>query len=152
MKRQIVSEFRKLRTTRTAWGLLAGTLALVALGVVGVLWQPATASSPGRWSRPAVSSPSPLSVAWVFVLILGCGRSPTSSGTARSSRRCSRAPTGAACWRRSSSRSAAAAIVFTVAAAALTLAIGSAWLAAKGVAIARLAIGPLGGVVRQAAR
>ena len=32
MNQQIVSEFRKLRTTRTAWGLLAGLLALVAPG------------------------------------------------------------------------------------------------------------------------
>ena len=39
MKQQIVSEFRKLRTTRSAWGLLAGSLGLVALGVVAVLWE-----------------------------------------------------------------------------------------------------------------
>ena len=34
MKRQIVAEVRKLRTTRTVWGLLAGLVALVA----GVIW------------------------------------------------------------------------------------------------------------------
>ena len=37
MKAQIASELRKLRTTRTVWGLIAGVVALSALGAWGIL-------------------------------------------------------------------------------------------------------------------
>lgn len=37
MKAQIASELRKLRTTRTVWGLLAGVVALSVLGAWGIL-------------------------------------------------------------------------------------------------------------------
>ena len=37
MKDQIRSEYRKLRTTRTIWGLLAGLVALSGLATWGIL-------------------------------------------------------------------------------------------------------------------
>ena len=50
MRNQIVSEIRKLRTTRSAWGLLIGSLGLVGLGVVGVLWESTrTSLAVPRW-------------------------------------------------------------------------------------------------------
>ena len=141
MKRQIVSEFRKLRTTRSAWGLLAGALALVALGVVGVLWE----SNDVVLARPMVAQPMfhvALSLTWVFVLILGV-RSFTDEF-----RNGSIVPTLLADPDRRRVLAAklvaigAAGVIFTVAAAGLTLAIGSAWILAKGVAM-HLAFGPL---------
>ncbi len=70
MKQQIVSELRKLRTTRSAWGLLAGALALIALGVAGVLWE----SNHAALAAPLATQPMlhvALSLTWVFVMILG---------------------------------------------------------------------------------
>ena len=37
MKEQIRSEYRKLRTTRSVWGLLAGLVALSGLATWGIL-------------------------------------------------------------------------------------------------------------------
>ena len=141
MKQQIVSEFRKLRTTRSAWGLLAGSLALVALGVVGVLWE----SHRATLAAPLAAQPMlhvAVSLTWVFVMILGV-RSFTDEF-----RNGSIVPTLLADPDRRRVLAAklvamgAAAVLFTFAAAALTLAIGLPWLAAKGVAI-DVALGPL---------
>jgi ABC-type transport system involved in multi-copper enzyme maturation permease subunit len=141
MKRQIVSEFRKLRTTRSAWGLLAGALALVALGVVGVLWE----SSNAVLAAPLVAQPMfhvALSINWVFAMILGL-RSFTDEF-----RNGSIVPTLLADPDRRRVLVAklvavgAAAVLFTFAAAGLTFAIGLPWLVAKGVAI-DVAAGPL---------
>jgi ABC-2 type transport system permease protein len=141
MKQQVVSEFRKLRTTRSAWSLLAGSLALVALGVVGVLWE----SDRVSLAAPVAAQPMvhvALSLTWVFVLILGV-RSFTDEF-----RNGSIVPTLLADPDRRRVLAAklvatgAAAVLFTLAAAGLTLAIGLPWLAAKGVAI-EVAVGPL---------
>lgn len=141
MKRQIVSEFRKLRTTRSAWGLLAGALALVALGVVGVLWE----SSNAVLAAPLAAQPMfhvALSITWVFVMILGL-RSFTDEF-----RNGSIVPTLLADPDRRRVLVAklvavgAAAVLFTFAAAGLTFAIELPWLVAKGVAI-HVAAGPL---------
>src|SRR5258708_3901398 len=70
MRNQIVSEIRKLRTTRSAWGLLIGSLGLVGLGVVGTLWE----STPAILTAPLAAQSGThvaLSFTWVFVLILG---------------------------------------------------------------------------------
>jgi ABC-2 type transport system permease protein len=37
MKRQIVSEFRKLRTTRSVWSMAAGLLAIVIIGIIATV-------------------------------------------------------------------------------------------------------------------
>lgn len=141
MKAQIVSEFRKLRTTRSAWGLLAGVLALLALGVVGVLWE----SSQTVLAKPLAAQPMfhvALSLTWVFVMILGV-RSFTDEF-----RNGSIVPTLLADPDRRRVLAAklfamgAAAVIFTVAAAGLTLAIGLPWIAANGVAI-DIPVGPL---------
>jgi ABC-2 type transport system permease protein len=141
MNDQIVSEYRKLRTTRSALALLAGSLGLIGLGVVGVLWD----ATPASLAVPLATLPIlrvPLAVTWVFVMILGL-RSFTDEFRNGSivptlladpdRRRVLRAKLVAA---------AGTAVVFTFAAAALTFAIGLPWLAAKGIAF-DIAIGPL---------
>ena len=141
MKQQIVSEFRKLHTTRSAWGLLAGSLGLVALGVVAVLWE----SNHTTLAAPLADQPVlhiALSLTWVFVMILGL-RSFTDEF-----RNGSIVPTLLADPHRRRVLAAklaavgAAAVLFTFAAAGLTLAIGLPWLVAKGVAI-DVAVAPL---------
>ena len=141
MRNQIVSEMRKLRTTRSGWGLLIGSLGLVALGVVGVLWE----STPATLAAPLASQPVThvaISATWLFVLILGL-RSFTDEF-----RNGSIVPTLLAePHRRQVLRAklvamGAAAVVFTVAAATLTLAIAIPWIVVKGVAI-DIAVGPL---------
>lgn len=70
MKRQIVAEVRKLRTTRTAWGLLAGLVALTSVGVVSVMLD----ARPGQLAAAIGEAPFlsvPIGVAWLFVLVLG---------------------------------------------------------------------------------
>jgi ABC-type transport system involved in multi-copper enzyme maturation permease subunit len=141
MKQQIVSEFRKLRTTRSAWSLLAGTLGLIALGVVAVLWE----SNHTTLAAPLADQPVlhiALSLTWVFVMILGL-RSFTDEF-----RNGSIVPTLLADPHRRRVLAAklaavgAAAVLFTFAVAGLTLAIWLPWLAAKGVAI-DVAVAPL---------
>jgi ABC-type transport system involved in multi-copper enzyme maturation permease subunit len=141
MKNQIVSEIRKLRTTRSAWGLLTGSLGLVALGVVGVLWESTPASLTVPLAARSVTHVA-LSVTWVFVLILGL-RSFTDEF-----RNGSIVPTLLAdphrrqvLWAKLVAMAAAAA-VFTVAAATLTFAIAIPWIAAKGIAL-DIGVGPL---------
>jgi ABC-2 type transport system permease protein len=142
MNDQIVSEFRKLRTTRSAWGLLAGSVALVALGVVGVLWEATDASLAAPLSAQPMLRVS-LSLTWVFVLILGL-RSFTDEF-----RNGSIVPTLLADPHRRRVLGAkvvamsAMAVVFTAATAGLTLAIGLPWIVAKGIAL-DIAAGPLG--------
>jgi ABC-2 type transport system permease protein len=137
MKRQIVSEFRKLRTTRTAWGLLAGLLALTAVGVVALFLDAARSGSGGFFFLSV-----PMAAAWAFVLILGL-RSFTDEF-----RHGSIVPTLLADPHRRRVLAAkllvtaGAAVVFALAAAGLSLAIGVPWLVAKGVAI-EVPIGPL---------
>jgi ABC-2 type transport system permease protein len=141
MRNQIVSEMRKLRTTRSGWGLLIGSMGLVALGVVGVLWE----STPAGRAAPLASQPVThvaMSATWLFVLILGL-RSFTDEF-----RNGSIVPTLLADPHRRRVLRAklvamgAAAVVFTVAAATLTLAIAVPWLLVKGVAV-DAALGPL---------
>ncbi len=134
MKNQIISEFRKLRTVRSTWGLLVGALLLVAVGVIAVLWEGTSASL----AAPVTSQPLvrvSLSVTWFFTLILGL-RSFTDEF-----RNGSIVPTLLAEPHRRRVLVSKLAVlgttiaVFTVAAAALTLAIGLPWLATKGIAI-----------------
>ena len=141
MMNQIVSEFRKLRTTRSAWGLLAGALGLVALGVGGGLWQARDASL----AVPLAAQPMlrvALSTTWVFVMILGL-RSFTDEF-----RNGSIVPTLLADPHRRRVLAAklvsmaCVAVIFSLAAASLTLAIGVPWLAAKGIVV-DIAAGPL---------
>lgn len=141
MRNQIVSEFRKLSTTRSAWGLLAGLLGLIGFGVVGGLWQASSASL----AVPVASQIMlrvPMAVTWVFVMILGL-RSFTDEF-----RNGSIVPTLLASPDRRRvlgaklAAMASIAVTFTIAAATLTLAIGLPWLAAKHVAV-DIAIGPL---------
>jgi ABC-2 type transport system permease protein len=141
MKRQIVSELRKLRTTRTAWGLLAGLLALTALGVVGVM----NDATPASLAAPLAAAPFlavPIGISWAFVLILGL-RSFTDEF-----RHGSIVPTLLADPDRGRVlaakvvATAGTAMAFALAAAGLTFAIGVPWLLAEGVAI-DVSIGPL---------
>jgi ABC-2 type transport system permease protein len=141
MKNQIVSEYRKLTTTRTAWGLLVGLLALVAVGVVGVMWD----AGPAALAAPLGAGPFlsvALGVTWAFVMILGL-RSFTDEF-----RYGSIVPTLLADPERRRVLAAklvvtaGAATVFALAAAALSLAIGATWLVIEGVAI-EVALGPL---------
>ncbi len=141
MRNQIVSEIRKLRTTRAAWGLLIGSSALVGLGVVGVLWESTRTSLAVPLAAQSVTHVA-LSVTWVFLLILGL-RSFTDefrNGSivltllADPHRR-------QVLWAKLIATSAAAA-VFTVAAATLTFAISVPWIVAKGIAVS-VAVGPL---------
>jgi ABC-2 type transport system permease protein len=70
MKRQIVAEVRKLRTTRTMWGVLAGMVVLIGLGVVGVM----NDARPAELAAAIGEAPFltvPIAVSWVFVFILG---------------------------------------------------------------------------------
>lgn len=141
MRNQIVSELRKLRTTRSAWGLLAGALGLVALGVGGGLWQATDASL----TAPLAAQPMlrvSLSVTWVFVMIIGL-RSFTDEF-----RNGSIVPTLLADPHRRQvlaakvASMAGIAVVFSIAAASVTLAIGLPWLAVKSIAL-DIAVGPL---------
>jgi ABC-type transport system involved in multi-copper enzyme maturation permease subunit len=141
MRNQIVSEIRKLRTTRSGWGLLAGSSGLVGLGVVGVLWESKATSLAAPLAAQSVTHVA-LSVTWLFVLILGL-RSFTDEF-----RNGSIVPTLLAdphrrqvLWVKLIAMAAAAA-VFTVAAATLTVAIAIAWIVVKGIAL-DIAVGPL---------
>ncbi len=69
MKDQIRSEYRKLRTTRTIWGLLAGLVALSGLATWGILASTSLGVSAALTSLPVVV---PLvMVVPVFALVLG---------------------------------------------------------------------------------
>jgi ABC-2 type transport system permease protein len=138
MKQQIVSEYRKLRTTRTVWGVLAGMLALTALGVGGVLWDATRAGT--LEGLPFITVP--MGITWGFVLILGL-RSFTDEF-----RFGSIVPTLLASPDRRRVLAAklllnaGAAVVFALSAALLSFAIGLAWFAVEGAAI-HVAIGSL---------
>jgi ABC-type transport system involved in multi-copper enzyme maturation permease subunit len=134
MRAQIVSEFRKLRTTRTTWGILSGMLGLVAVVIVAGL---ATAKA-ATLAVPLAASPMlavPMSVVSVFVMILAI-RSFTDEF-----RYGAIIPTLLATPDRRKVLAgklvavAVAAVAMAVAATALTLAIGLPWLAVKGIAI-----------------
>ena len=69
MKEQIRSEYRKLRTTRTIWGLLAGLVALSGLATWGILASTHLGASVTLTSLPVIV---PLvMVVPVFALVLG---------------------------------------------------------------------------------
>jgi hypothetical protein len=131
MKRQIVSEFRKLWTTRAAWGLLAGLLALTGVGVVGVLVD--ATRTRALAGMPFLSVP--MGISWAFVLIMGL-RSFTDEF-----RHGSIVPTLLASPDRRRvlaaklAVTAGAAVVFALMSAALAFAIGLPWLVANGVPI-----------------
>lgn len=70
MRRQIRSEIRKITTTRTVWGLLAGLVALIGLGTIGALANAPTV----ELSRPLTSQDLlhiPLVALTIFSLVLG---------------------------------------------------------------------------------
>jgi ABC-type transport system involved in multi-copper enzyme maturation permease subunit len=70
MRRQLVAEVRKLRTTRTVWGLLAALVALTSVGVVSVMLD----ARPGQLAAAIGDAPFlsvPIGIAWLFVLVLG---------------------------------------------------------------------------------
>jgi ABC-2 type transport system permease protein len=54
MKHQIRSEYRKLRTTRTVWGLLAGLVALTGLATWGIIAHTSLGASAALTSLPVV--------------------------------------------------------------------------------------------------
>ena len=133
MKDQIRSEYRKLRTTRTVWGLLAGLLALSALATWGILASTSVGTSAALTSLPVIM---PLvMVVPVFVLVLGV-RAYTDEA-----RHGSIVPTLLASPDRRRVAGAkllvvaAAGAVLALAAVAATLVISVVWLAADGVAV-----------------
>jgi ABC-2 type transport system permease protein len=69
MKDQIRSEFRKLRTTRSVWGLLAGLLALTGLATWGILANIDTGAVVALTSVPVFIEL--MVIVPVFVLVLG---------------------------------------------------------------------------------
>ena len=125
MRHQLISEFRKLWTTWTGWGLLIALLAVTAMGVVGVL----------LGKGPVTGLPFlnvPMGIAWAFVLILGLrsftdefrhGSIVPTLLTDPDRRRVLLAKVTV---------TAGVAVVFALAAAALSFGIGLAWFAVKG--------------------
>ncbi len=77
MKAQMRSEFRKLWTTRSAWGLLAGLLALTGLATWGILAGIETGSVVALTSLPVFMEL--MVIVPVFVVVLGI-RSYTDEG------------------------------------------------------------------------
>jgi ABC-2 type transport system permease protein len=70
MRRQMRSEWRKIRTTRTVWGLLAGLVALIALAAIGAL----THAPPSRFRGPLTSQALlgiPVFSLTIFSLVMG---------------------------------------------------------------------------------
>jgi len=70
LKRQILSEVRKLATTRSVYSMTAGLLALMTLGVVVTV----TEIDPGQLARPLELQPFlvvPLTIAPLFALLMG---------------------------------------------------------------------------------
>jgi len=133
MKDQIRSEYRKLRTTRTMWGLLAGLVALSGLGAWGILAHTSLGASASLASLPVVV---PLMmVVPMFALVLGV-RAYTDEA-----RHGSIVPTVLASPDRRRVIGAklvvvaAAGAMLAVSAVAATLGISVAWLALDGVAI-----------------
>jgi hypothetical protein len=69
MKHAIRSEFRKLRTTRTGWGLLAGVAVLTALGAWGTLLGPNTVAGAALQTLPLFIAATVATT--VMALVLG---------------------------------------------------------------------------------
>jgi ABC-2 type transport system permease protein len=70
MRDQVASEWRKIRTTRTAWGLLGGLVGLIMLGSIGTL----THSSSSDLARSLTSLDVlgvPMFSLTIFALVLG---------------------------------------------------------------------------------
>lgn len=133
MKDQIRSEYRKLRTTRTVWGLLAGLVALTGLATWGIIAHTSLGASAALTSLPVVV---PLMmVVPVFTLVLGV-RAYTDEA-----RHGSIVPTLLASPDRRRVIgaklvvAAAAGAVLALAAVGVALGISVVWLAADGVAI-----------------
>ena len=122
-----------MRTTRSAWGLLAGLMALAGLAAWGMV---ATTQlrTRGRAHDAAGVLPRHDRSCRSSRGARHARPTPTRRGTARSCRRCSRAPNAAAWSRRRSSWSPAAAAVLAVAPVAVAVVSGR-WLAADGVAV-----------------
>ena len=130
MKDQIRSEFRKLRTTRSVWGLLAGLLALTGLATWGILANIDVGGVVALTSLPVFIEL--MVIVPVFVLVLGI-RAYTDEA-----RHGSIVPTLLASPDRRRvvlaklTVIAAAAAVFALAAAALAAGISVVWFAAVG--------------------
>jgi ABC-2 type transport system permease protein len=141
MRNQVVSELRKLRTTRSVWGLLGALLAVVALGTWGALWAVPNASLAVSLAYQRFLN-VPMSLVSIFVMILGL-RSFTDEF-----RHGSIVPTLLASPDRRRVLAAkvvalaSVAAMYTVAAAGFSFAIGVPWLVAKGVPI-HASVGPL---------
>jgi ABC-2 type transport system permease protein len=148
MKDQIRSEYRKLRTTRSVWGLLAGLAALTALATWGIIAHTSLGASAALTSLPVIV---PLMmVVPIFTLVLGV-RAYTDEA-----RHGSIVPTLLASPDRRRVIGAklvvagAAGAVLALASVAVALGISVAWLAADGVAIT-VAAGSLGLLVAKVA-
>ena len=134
MRHQIRSEFRKLRTTRSVWGLLVGLLALTGLATWGMLANLEIGASVALTGLPVFLEL--VLIVPVFVVVLGI-RAYTDEA-----RHGSIVPSLLASPDRRRVVGAkvvvigAAAVLFSVAATALAAAISIVWLAAGGVSIA----------------
>lgn len=69
MREAIVAEYRKLRTTRTAWGSLLGLALLTGLGIFGTLHEASPAELAGGLGA-AFGSAGAVIIAIVFVVVL----------------------------------------------------------------------------------
>lgn len=133
MKQAIRSEFRKLRTTRTVWGLLAGVVVLTALGSWGTLVGPNTVSGAALQSLPLYIAATVATT--VLAVVLGV-RSYTDEA-----RHGSIVPTLLATPERRRVVAAkvvavaTAGAVFALAAAAVASVFGLIWFAAHGITI-----------------
>ncbi|MGZ8632032.1 MAG: ABC transporter permease subunit [Actinomycetota bacterium] len=133
MKDQIRSEFRKLRTTRSVWGLFAGLLALTGLATWGILANIEVGAAVALTSLPVFLEL--MVIVPVFVLVLGI-RAYTDEA-----RHGSIVPSLLANPDRRRLVGAklvvigAAASIFALAATALASGISVAWLAAGGVTV-----------------
>jgi ABC-2 type transport system permease protein len=141
MRRQIVSEIRKLRTTRSPWGLLLGLLALVGLGVGAVLWESTPRELAAPFADQSITHVA-ISATWLFVLILGLRSFTDEFRTGSIVPTLLADPDRRRVLRAKLVAMAGAAVVFTVAAATLTLAIAVPWVLVKGIAL-DIAVGPL---------
>jgi ABC-type transport system involved in multi-copper enzyme maturation permease subunit len=147
MRDQIRSELRKLRTTRSVYGFLAGIVALVTIGAVGTVHDTSVAALSGPLHDRVFLHPLPF-VLPVFLLSLGI-RSFTEEF-----RYGSIVPTLLASPDRRRvllaklAVMAGAAVVFVLAAEAVAIGVGTALAIAKGATIT-LAVAPLAGSIAE---
>ncbi len=133
MRHQIRSEYRKLRTTRSMWGLFAGLLALTGLATWGMLANIQVGAAVALTSLPVFIEL--VMIVPVFVVVLGI-RAYTDEA-----RHGSIVPTLLASPDRRQMVGAklvvigATAVLFSIAATALAAAISMAWLTSGGVSV-----------------